>query len=306
MAPNKKKKKAVSNPARGFATVSTPSKKTDEEPEQKDTSETPSSDGKPASGGLEAATHTEPRVEGPNLQNMTPEELEQHLEDAELQSLLDLHGQRSKKDVTRQVARLETERRSLRRSSMMLEAESWLPSVIEEILDLARSSPKPSKKKSGEFNDTNLCVKLWNVQQTLDILGFRHIEGALRHLMKISTLIPNTDATSLIWGLDEAMNWLALYADQCDLPPYQQQHSRLSPPASRPRSPTSANASGESIAALGIFKCSLDQCLPFFQMILALLRLLRWPSTPQDLQQRRTPDLPRNLLLTAMIMIRTC
>ena len=81
MAPNKKKKKALSNPARGFATVSTPSKKVDESPpDPKDNPKVPLIDGKPVDAKTEGANHAGLDHKATNPQHMTPEELEQHLE----------------------------------------------------------------------------------------------------------------------------------------------------------------------------------------------------------------------------------
>ena len=170
MAPTKKKKKAFSNPARGFATVSTPSKRVDESPpDVNGNRETPSCDDKLVNPEPEAQQLGSSEHGASNLQHMTPEELEQHLEEAGLQSLLDLHGQRSKKDASRQVARLETERRSLRQGGMVLETDGWLNQVLGEILELARSSFSAlniTQTVEQPLNETDLCIKLWSVQQT--------------------------------------------------------------------------------------------------------------------------------------------
>jgi ATP-dependent RNA helicase DHX29 len=251
MAPNKKKKKPASNPARGFATVSTPSKKVDKSPpEAKDDSEVPSIDGKHASAEKNGQSRVGLDSGASDLQHMTPEELEQHLEEAELQSILDVHGQRSKRDVSRQVARLETERRGLRQSGMMLETEGWLHDVLDEILELVTSFPpdlKTTKTAEERFNDTDLCVKLWTVQETLQSLNFRNVEGVLRHLIKMSSVIAEPGSNSMIWGLDEAMDWLGIHSDPKDLPGYQQLIPRYTPSAPRPRSPASSHTSGETI-----------------------------------------------------------
>jgi ATP-dependent RNA helicase DHX29 len=252
MAPNKKKKKKpTSNPARGFATVSTPSKKVDDSPpEAEDGSEVPSINGKHASAEKNGQRHVGLESGASDLQHMTPEELEQHLEEAELQSILDVHGQRSKRDVSRQVARLETERRGLRQSGMMLETEGWLHDVLDEILELVTPFPsdlKTTKTAEEPFNDTDLCVKLWTVQETLQSLNFRNVEAVQRHLIKISSVIAEPGSNSMIWGLDEALDWLAIHSDPKDLPGYQQLIPRYTSSASRPRSPASSHTSGETI-----------------------------------------------------------
>lgn len=224
MAPNKKKKKVVSNPARGFATVSIPSKTVDQiPPEVKESPEILPLDGKCVRKEKIDASSLEHGAS--DLQHMSPEELEKHLEEAELQSLLDSHGSRSRKDIGRQIARLETERRSLRQSGMTLETESWLHDVLEDILELARSTSsdlKASKTADECVNEMDLSVRLWNVQETLKSLHFRNIEGALKYLIQRSSVIAKTVSNPLIWGLDEAVDWLALYSDPTDLPSYQQ------------------------------------------------------------------------------------
>ncbi|KAF7505198.1 hypothetical protein GJ744_001188 [Endocarpon pusillum] len=252
MASNKrKKKKPVSNPARGFATVSTPSKRVDEIPAKlEDNPSLPSVDGKHVYAATESKSQVALHNGDPDLQHMTPKELEQHLEEAELQNLLDIHRQHSRKDVSRQIARLETERRSLRQTGMLLETESWLHHVVEEVLELARASSRDVKsiqKLERPYNDTDLCLKLWAAQETLQSLHFHNLEGALQHLVEIAPMIAKPSSNSLVWGLDEALDWLALYSDTEDLPSYQQRSPRYTPTASRSRSSASANITGENI-----------------------------------------------------------
>ena len=252
MAPNRKKRRPINNPSRGFATVSTTSKKVDESRLQgQDRAEETSANGKlpdvEAKQEKDVAFGGEPS----DLQHMSPEELEQHLEESGLQALLDCHGQRCKKDILRQAARLETERRSLRQGGIVLETESWLPEVQEEILELAKSSsPGLRALKSVEKrpDDTDLYIRLWTIQQTLLCLRFRRVDGVLKRLLKTFYAHSNNDSLSLICALDDAISWLALHADPGDLPAYQKQmHPQVSPPASRDQSPVSAHASGEII-----------------------------------------------------------
>jgi ATP-dependent RNA helicase DHX29 len=270
MAPNKKKRKPVNNPARGFATVSTPSKKVDDSlPELQDRPGQSSVYGKPVVVGVGQEIKVAPGNEAFNLQHsqhMSPDELEHHLEEAELQILLDTHGQRRKKEIVRQIARLETERRSLRRGGIMLETESWLSQVLEDILELARSfllDQKAIKTVEERPDDTALCVRLWTVQQTLLSLRFHEVDDVLKHLVKTFYLNTKTDSNSLVWGLDEAMNWLALRSNLGDLPAYQQEMNHQdTPPASRDRSPGFADASGETSDASNFPVTRLYRYLP--------------------------------------------
>lgn len=258
MAPNKKKKKPTSNPARGFATVSTPSKKAidDDVLEVQDRPEESSVNGRLVDVQTRQNNQVASERQASNLQHcqdMGPDELEHHLEDAELQSLLNVHAQRCKKDMTRQIARLETERRSLRGGGIMLETESWLREVQDEILELARSfSPDHEASKTDEYqpDDPSLCVRLWTIQQTLLSLRFGDVDNVLRHLAKTMYVNSKIESNTLTLGLDEAINWLALRSDLGDLPAYQQPaNPQYTPPASRDRSPGFDYASGETTDA---------------------------------------------------------
>lgn len=252
MAPNKKKKKPMGNPSRGFATVSTISKKAGESRLQtQDKTEENSANSELPS--VEAKQQKDTVLDNgtSDLQHMSPEELEHHLEESALQALLDCYGQRCKKEVIRHTARLETERRSLRRGGIMLETESWLPDVQEEILELAKvssSDPRAPKSAGRGPDESDLCIRLWTVQQILVSLRFRGTDDVSRQLLTMFRASPNNDSTSLVSALEDAISWLAMHGDAGDLPAYQSQmHLQVSPPASRDRSPVSAHASGDII-----------------------------------------------------------
>ena len=131
----------------------------------------------------------------------------------------------------------------------MLETESWLREVQDEILELARSIlPDHKASKTVERpNDQVLCVRLWTVQQTLSSLRFGEVDNVLKHLVKTVYVNSKIDSNSVMWGLDEAIDWLALRSDFGDLPAYQQPaNAQERPPASRDRSPGFGYASGET------------------------------------------------------------
>jgi ATP-dependent RNA helicase DHX29 len=251
MAPTKKrKKKPAGNPARGFATVSMPSKKAEAvSPEQIEVTEIISTNVQPSKSGIEGDHPAGLEPGASDLRNMAPDELEQHLEEAELQSLLDIHRQRSKRDAGRQIARLQTERRSLRRADVMLETESWLPQVRDEILELARASLPDTtsfNKSEDQLDETDLCVKLWTVKQILEALHFRNVDGALKHLINFSSIISKpASSSSVVWGLDEAQHWLAFHSQPDDLPEYNELNLRSHSATPQPRTPASDCASGE-------------------------------------------------------------
>jgi ATP-dependent RNA helicase DHX29 len=228
MAP-KKKRKATSNPARGFATVSLPSKaKVDDALSE--------SEPAPAYVGSVAQSDSESRgtadvsqslLEPSSFQDMTADQLEVHLEDAELENIVEKSAERVKSEAARQVARLETERRTLRAQAMPLETDDWLTEgLVEEILNLYQSSEVEHEgtrrlpQHDKEMQQDDLLVKLWTLQQVLRLLHIPHEERVLKHVVSLTSdcnLIPK----DYIWGLEEALDWLALHASAEELPPYQ-------------------------------------------------------------------------------------
>lgn len=241
---NKKKKKPASNPARGFATVSVPSK-----PKPESTAETP-----PTTAGTSKATpQNEPQAPRsevcpagetssdvpkavPSLQNYTPEELERHLEEAELQILVDAYAAKCKSDAVRLATKLDTERRVLRQQSVSLSLLEWLPTEIQDrILELAGTEEHDylisnargtGAKQAG--SEEELYGKLWTLRETLLKLGFsaERTEEALKHVLSYFAGNPASTSRDVAWNLDEALEWLAMHSDKEDLPPYTQTTSR--------------------------------------------------------------------------------
>ena len=243
----KKKKKPASNPARGFTTVSLPSKaKMDSGASEAETA--------PAdAGNTELLEHArqgavdvaQASQETSSIPGMTPNQLEQHLEDAELQDIVEKFAERSKREASRQMARLETERRTLRAQAMHLHVDDWLTEeLVEEVFklhhidELAGTFRMPQNDK--ELQQDDLLVKLWTLQQVLKLLHVPHAERVLKHV--VSHRSDRTlSSKDYIWGLEESLDWLALYAKQEELPSYQP-----SMPSSRPfqneySPPTSSN-----------------------------------------------------------------
>ncbi|KAL4880475.1 P-loop containing nucleoside triphosphate hydrolase protein [Aspergillus karnatakaensis] len=226
---NKKKKKPASNPARGFATVSVPSKvKPVESSEPASTVESKSvSESERPTPAEPVQTAPKPN-EDPSLQNYTPEELERHLEDAELQILVEKHAAKCKSDAIRQAVKLETERRVLRQQAVPINLLEWLPTdVVGSILGLAEAeeqalSPQPVRDKRAVLED-ELCTKLWVLKDTLLKLGFpeNRVEDALKHVL---VYFPANFATTrdVVCNLDEALDWLAIHCHADELPSYTQ------------------------------------------------------------------------------------
>ncbi|RDW90863.1 putative ATP dependent RNA helicase [Aspergillus mulundensis] len=231
MPPNsKKKKKPAANPARGFATVSVPSKvKPIETPEPASTADSKSVSESDRPTPAEPTKPAPSTNEAPSLQNYTPEELERHLEDAELQILVEKHAAKCKSDAVRQAGKLETERRLLRQQSVPVNHVEWLPSdVVSSILALAEAeeqglSPQPVRDKRVVPED-ELSTKLWVLKDTLLKLGFpeHRVEEALKHVLIYfagNFTITNRD---VVCNLEEALEWLAMHCSPEELPSYTQ------------------------------------------------------------------------------------
>lgn len=237
MAPNKKKKKPVSNPARGFATTSTASKpKYDEAKELEGGVRLDVTDAHVLSTTAEDNTRTEDssnREPEKALEELTPEELESRLEDSSLQILVEIHGEKTKKNVSRQVSRLQIEKRLLRSQAEHLGIRQWLPpEIMQLITDLLQAQEESNfhiqatsdtKRSAVELSEDDLLIKLWALNRLLPQLGFseQRTKLALRHLL---TSINQSGPQSLftgkesIWGLDECLAWLALDSEPADLP----------------------------------------------------------------------------------------
>lgn len=241
MAPNRKRKKPPPNPARGFATTSTASK-----PKSQDVHDSEhlalskqndeAADALLEDGGvrLRRGPVNEPEKE---LQDLTPEELEIQLEESSLQILLESYGEKSKKDISRQVTRLQTERRLLRSQAEHLKIRQWLPpEIMQLITDLLEAQMNDinssnfdiavSKVGSHVSTEDDLLVKIWTLKRLLPQLGFSaDMTGlALRNLLtkqrdsESQILPPSKDS---IWGLDECLGWLGSAAAANDLPSFE-------------------------------------------------------------------------------------
>lgn len=235
MAGGKKKKKPASNPARGFATTSIASKPKSEAPDD----EPASTSDLPAilPDQQEVSAQAAGPVEGASdalAKSLTPEEFEKQLETSELQVLVEKHAQKSKRDALRQKTRLETDRRVLRGQAENLNTRKWLPpELMEEILDLVKAEERfagPSTDATvtlKQSSEEELTIRLWTLQQSLVSAGFLEpkVVSALEHVLKISDKIGagNKDA---IWGMEEALDWLARNCSRDELPDYENWHRK--------------------------------------------------------------------------------
>ncbi|EZF69302.1 hypothetical protein H105_08155 [Trichophyton soudanense CBS 452.61] len=233
MAPNKKKKKAASNPARGFATVSVPSKVKPSassepvEPEEIAHNSEALAEKSPTGDVQNDKAAVQPASHKPELHELTSDELERHLEEAELQAIVDKHGTKCKGDAARYSTKLVAERRLLRPQASQLENVSdWLSAdLLNKILEKekveAKKQPMISNKSAenhgqlGLATEENICVNLWILQLTLLALGFQEIDihQALKALLLHGPL-EIVSGKDPIQALDLAFYYLALYLDQ--------------------------------------------------------------------------------------------
>lgn len=242
MAGGKKKKKPVSNPARGFATTSIASKPradiadstTSVEPVTKEGSLTDINGGGPTPTG-QNTSNTENIATTPKV--TSPEDFEKQLEESELQVLVEKHAQKSKRDAGRQIARLQTDRRLLRGQADALNTRKWLPpELMEEILDIilvdSRSSSSGAAPETTTplkaLSEEDLTIKLWTLQQTLSGAGFARdkVNSVLAYILEISekVVVGNKDS---IWGLEEALDWLARECSRTELPDYESSQRKM-------------------------------------------------------------------------------
>jgi ATP-dependent RNA helicase DHX29 len=213
-----KKKKLAANPARGFATTSIASKP---KPEQslatKEEASLPDNEPVVAVEATAQATSNSQTSRGQVEQ--TPEELEAQLERDELQLLVEKHASKVRRDAHRQILKFQTDRRVLRSQSENMTVHDWLPQeVMDSIISLAQAESNDSNRRQGQqsllkiFSEEELVAKLWMLQLSLRDMGFtsEHIEPVLRWLCANAAGIDNSAG---VWGLSEALEWLAL--DNC-------------------------------------------------------------------------------------------
>lgn len=219
-----KKKKPAGNPARGFATTSVASKpKVEKEKSAVDVAakESVSAPPKDSPTVHQATTPAAKEEQAAKEVTQTPEELEAQLERDELQLLVEKHSAKVRRESRRQVTKFETDRRVLRGQSHPMTVHEWLPNeVLDIIISLAQTESNDSNRRQGQqqsllkvMSEEEATSKLWTLSLTLRDMGFtqEQLEPVLRWLCSDAGGI---DATSPVWGLQEALEWLAL--DHCE------------------------------------------------------------------------------------------
>ncbi|KIX98109.1 uncharacterized protein Z520_06189 [Fonsecaea multimorphosa CBS 102226] len=240
MAP-KKKKKPTTNPARGFATTSVPSKsKAVDEPDEalvsvNDTTQGPGTDAKltaPVNDEHTASKNGEQARQDLKIQDMTPEELEAHLEDSELEGILARYATRCIADARRQVVRLETERRQLRPQAQKLSTYSWLPEeTVDDLFDVdAHDTSHVSSASRGvetSVDEEKLLLDLWSLERVLVSLKFPRVSQAVAHIAETALLGQLRRTPESLPGLPEAFQWYASKTPEGELVNYEQTQGTL-------------------------------------------------------------------------------
>lgn len=236
MAPNKRKKKATHNPARGFATVSVPSSRSkDEAAEEAPFQDDILKDGTNERSPLDGGVSQEPASTSTSTDRMTALQLEQHLEDSEISIAVETYSSKVKKDVVRQVRILETDRRLLRPQALSVgRSRLFDEDSITKILGLVAHEPPsslyspPPSLASTLTIEIDLSLKLWTLQETLSQLGFPKDNAVMQHILDRTILgsskVP-PQTKDIVWGIEEAISWYALNVEEKDLPRLDNPHS---------------------------------------------------------------------------------
>ena len=231
MAPNKKKKKtATSNPARGFATTSVASKQKSQDielpPPTKERTDARSESDAPDSLEIKHNFVSDSGATSEKqLYELSPEELEAHLEESDLQAFLEKNGEKVKRETSRQVVKLMTERRILRAQAESLHTRQWLQQEIitqvqnqisEESMQFRKFSNPSSSLSLQKLSDDDILLQVWKLFLTLRGLDFslRDTEEAVSHLLQRNYFYSNSLTTKTakdsVRGLDESFDLLAL------------------------------------------------------------------------------------------------
>ena len=263
-AGNKKKKKGVSNSARGFATTSIQSKtKLEASTEEEDVKtsattkppEVPQRSTRGASDGyhVSIARHDDKEI--------SPFDYAVELETSDLQLFVEKHAAKVRRDASRAVSKLQTDKRVLRGQSEPLYVQNWLPEeLMQQIIDLAiediRHEHEATKKGRMEMKD-EWVSSIWSLRLCLKELELpeEQVNEAISAVLENNP--EDGEGRGPIWGLPAALDWLALtgQADKCftsyDTPP---RREGISPKS--PTTPHNINVPSMESDALGPDACS--------------------------------------------------
>lgn len=225
----KKKKKPSANPARGFATVSQPSKvKETVQSDKEDSSHPRNLQAVPMANGPRSV---EPQDSGSNtdeakaIAEMTADELETHLENAELQNIVEQNAPRIKAEATRQASRLNNERRQSRQQADQASVyglnDALIDSILHKSMQMESKNLRSSKiSTSSELEETELLQRLWLLQELLGQLQVEKLDQILTYILRIGRHHGVDVSSNSVWGLKEALTWLAGFGGADESLPY--------------------------------------------------------------------------------------
>lgn len=229
-----KKRKPAANPARGFATTSTPSKAKPPAATAED----------PALSGAEdkapTVSKTGQRAEGGADKEYTiPTEEEQ--EDFELQCLVEKQGPKVRKETQKIVNKAEAEKRTIRNICFPLKLEKIFrfnltkyaskqksEETMEQEIGLGEQILRLAREEYGQLNQGGgnktwkgeaVLVNGWILQRALLAMGFplKRVEEGLQILAGVSTNLLGREKGCEL-AMEEIIEWLALHCDEEELP----------------------------------------------------------------------------------------
>ena len=232
-AGNKKKKKpAAANSARGFATTSVQSTKKIEAAKEIESADAPAT--RNPENTQAAATRSNDTSNPANssereLHELSAEEFAAHLETSELQLFVEKHASKVRKDASRQVSRLQTDKRLLRGQADFMSVKDWLPEeLMQQVIDLTLEDLNRDSQQLDKTLPTvqdDLISKVWALQESL--LDLDLPEGRVREAISfVLRQPPQDDSGSHLWGVEDALDWLALYCSPEELLEYDLQKAK--------------------------------------------------------------------------------
>ncbi|KAL5628900.1 hypothetical protein BROUX41_002291 [Berkeleyomyces rouxiae] len=165
---------------------------------------------------------------------LTAEEFAAQLEESELQLLVEANVDQMRQTVKRQRQRLYTDLRVMRSQADPINSQKWMPQeIIDSVMDLIQaekrfgSSSKTTSStqalsKSKAQQEDSMAIRLWTLQQTLLELGISddRVQQATQAVLNIGPDPPNGSTKDNVWGLEEALEWLARECSADELPSY--------------------------------------------------------------------------------------
>ena len=241
MAPAKgKKKKPVVNPARGFATQSVASKPkpykvedTSQDTSANDTDNATST----TSPAIPSQTAHSQDINGTSrpLNELSPDDLEQRLEEADVQAFMDKYRSKIARESSRYLTKVQTDCRLLRNQAQYLHARHFLPEHLSrDALDLAAEDVGQGRHSLGDATasparppEDDLVYQLWVLNCSLSALGCAtdQVEHALKFILEHPPAA-EFDSAAGVWGIDQCLDHIALNSVEDQLPLYDTQTGR--------------------------------------------------------------------------------